>query len=73
MCELVGIGIGLLFMLIGGFFFYLNTKNDHKYLKLFSLISYETGMVLLGLLIILLSVLSMLGVGTGSCESIFDS
>jgi hypothetical protein len=73
MCELIGIGIGLFFVVIGGFFLYLNTKSDYKYLKLFSLISYETGMVLLGLLIIFLSVLSMLGIGTGSCESIFDS
>ncbi|WP_423407735.1 hypothetical protein AABM38_18675 [Heyndrickxia sp. MSNUG] len=72
MCNLAGIGIGLFFVLIGAFFLYINTKNDPKYLKIFSLISFEAGMVLLGLIIILISVLPLLGIGTGTCESIFD-
>ncbi|WP_019412656.1 hypothetical protein [Paenisporosarcina sp. TG20] len=72
MCYLIGIGIGLFFVLIGGLFLYLNTKDDHKYLKLFSLISFEAGIVLLGVIIILVSVLPLIGIGTGTCESILD-
>lgn len=72
MCELVGLGIGLFFVLIGGIFLYLNYKDSPKYFRFFSVISFEAGAVLLGILIILLSVLSLLGVGSGSCESIFE-
>jgi hypothetical protein len=72
MCDLVGIGIGLFFVSIGGLFLYFNAKDDPKYLKLLSLISTEGGMVLLGLIIILISFLSLIGIGTGTCESIFD-
>lgn len=71
MCNLVGIAIGLFFVLIGGLFLYLNTKDEPKVLKWISLFSFENGAILLGLLIILISLLSLLGIGTGTCESIF--
>ncbi|PLR67632.1 hypothetical protein CYJ36_13385 [Bacillus sp. UMB0893] len=71
MCNLVGFGIGLFFMLIGGLFFFLNSKNEPKYLKLISLFSFESGIFLLGLLIILISLLDLLGIGSGTCKSDF--
>lgn len=72
MCNLVGIGIGLFFVLIGGLFLYLNTKGGPQALKLISIFSFESGAILLGLFIILISLLSLLGIGTVTCKSIFD-
>ncbi|MBS4221894.1 hypothetical protein [Lederbergia citrea] len=72
MCDFIGIGIGLFFVSIGRLFLYLNTKGEQKALKLFSLFSFESGVILLGFLIILISSLSLLGIGTGTCKSIFD-
>ncbi|WP_332693580.1 hypothetical protein [Halalkalibacter lacteus] len=69
MCTLIGFGIGLFFLLIGGFFLYLNTKDEPKFLRLISLFSFEGGAILLGLLIILITILPILGIGTGTCES----
>jgi Na+/H+-dicarboxylate symporter len=71
MCTLIGLGIGLFLLLIGGFFLFLNTKGEPKFLKLISLFSFEGGAILLGLLIILLTILPILGIGTGTCESDF--
>ncbi len=71
MCDLIGLGIGLFFLLIGGFFYYFNSKDEPKFLKLISLFSFEGVAILLGLLITLISILSILGIGTGTCESDF--
>lgn len=71
MCTLIGLGIGLFFLLIGGFFLYLNTKDEPEFLRLISLFSFEGGAILLGLLIILITILPLLGIGTGTCESDF--
>lgn len=70
-CNLIGFGIGLFFLMFGGLFLYLNTKDDPKYLRLISLLSFEGGAILLGLLIILMTILPILGFGTGLCKSDF--
>lgn len=71
MCNLIGFGIGLFFISIGGFFLYLNTKDETKFLRIISLFSFEGGAILLGLLIILMTILPIMGIGTGTCESDF--
>lgn len=71
MCTLIGLGIGLFFLLIGGIFLYLNTKDAPKFFRLISLFSFEGGAILLGLLIILITILPIMGIGTGTCESDF--
>lgn len=71
MCTLIGLGIGLFFILIGGFFLLLNTKDEPKFFRLISLFSFEVGAILLGLFIILITILPLLGIGTGTCESDF--
>ncbi len=70
-CNLIGFGIGFFFLIFGGLFLYVNTKDDPKSLRLISLLSFEGGAILLGLLIVLMTTLPILGIGTGTCESDF--
>jgi hypothetical protein len=43
MCNLVGFLIGVFFIVLGGYFLYLNTKDESLFSKLISLLSNEGG------------------------------